>query len=387
MLYPPPRRLKVCGFLLAALSLCALPQRAWAQYSPSVQKIDLSGSGHVRCKDSSGNLLQAVEMDATHTPVYATSAGIQGQNLTAGVALHHTAGQQPFSGRAHFSVVFEYPDFPNPNGQIPITVAPAEQSVTIAVGGTTNLTLTLGELPDQVRGGSLRILCTFKTPEGTYLHSQTDFLPFYVLYDTPTAPQENPWEGVLYEACWWARGENTQNAVAKKLTLGVFFYRLAYPEDTGSHWTDDDTDDFLLTNFLASSGYQSANCVDVSDFLLICANAVGLDFEVTRYTDFWDGGFLTIPLCLIGNDPFWPDLYASSSWGFHQVCHPVGTASTYDACAAHKYDLDGAVYENPPAGWLVSSYWQVDPTYPKGLVKLPNPSTMHALTTFTPGVQ
>ncbi len=384
---PPPRRLKVCGFLPVVLSLCALPQRAWAQSSPSVQKIDLSGSGHVRCKDSSGNLLQAVEMDATHTPVYATSAGIQGQNLTAGVTLHHTAGQQPFSGKAHFSVVFEYPDFPNANGQIPITVTPAEQNVTIAAGGTTNLTLTLGALPNQVRGGSLRILCNFKTPEGTDLHAQTEFLTFYVLYDAPTAPQENPWEGVLYEACWWARGENTHDGVAKKLTQGVFFYRFAYPDDGSPHWVGPGNPrPFRLADFLATSGYQSGNCVDVSHFLAICANAAGLEFEVAKYMDTSAPTFTTIALCLIGSDPFWTDTYGTRTWLRHQVCHPVGANSTYDACAAHQYDLSGSVYENPPAGWYLSSYWQFVPSYPKGLVALPYPSYPLTEATYTPGV-
>ncbi len=124
---------------------------------------------------------------------------------------------------------------------------------------------------------------------------------------------------MLYQACWWARGENTQNGVAEELTQGVFFsQRFAYPGNTWSTWIGVNHQ-FDLSGFLATSGWVDGNCDEVSAFLTICANAVGLDFEAAEYRNaFIANSFDTNHVCLIGGDPTLGTSYQQSSGSRHR---------------------------------------------------------------------
>lgn len=176
---------------------------------------------------------------------------------------------------------------------------------------------------------------------------------------------------MLDDSCSFAANQSTEDTVAKEITRGVYFSkRIAYPLSTASSWVDPSVaTTFRLTDFLNTSGYQPGNCVDVSDYLCICANSQGLTFAASQYGNV-DGKnvqtqLISDPVCLIGGDPnslSRPDgsaQWAVSSWAWHQVC--LRSNSVYDSCAAHKFDISGAFYGNSPINWRLAGYWQTNP--------------------------
>lgn len=240
------------------------------------------------------------------------------------------------------------------NGQT-IPMAPMSFGAVIPPGGTFTQTFTVGPLPSTV---SWRHELMFSWTADWY---STGYCrqPLYLVYDTPVYPQVRPWLGVLDNACSWAEGESTAGDVARDLTLGLFFaQRFAYPESTRSYWTVGTT--FRLADFLLTSGYQSGNCVDVSDYLTICQNSQGLGFAVQQHQgDPLGPGdvFTSNPLCPIGSDPTQYWTYDTFQWAWHQLAFsPSGTV--YDVCAAQWTDLSGNGYANPPFNWPWTGTWQ-----------------------------
>ena len=198
----------------------------------------------------------------------------------------------------------------------------------------------------------------------------------YAVYDTPDAPMGAPWVGILANACNWAKGDKTAASVSADLTKGLFFSgKFAYPISTGTYWTDPRTGLYMLSQLLGSPSPQSGNCQDVSDYLMVCANAVGVNFAVSKFTytvnTQGSGTFASNPLCLIGSDPTIDGSYTVSHWAWHQIASPSGFSSVYDDCAAQKLDLSGAGYRNPPIAWPLVGFWQTPPNL--GVVATPTP--------------
>lgn len=205
--------------------------------------------------------------------------------------------------------------------------------------------------------------------------------PLYAVYAQPQFPQATPWIGVLDDSCSWAAGKSTALDVARYETTGLFFSQtFLYPSNTGSWWTNDVTGKFQLPEFfdpavIASrgwDGFRYGNCVDVSDYLSICARAVGLAFMIAKYRNdpsgtSQSGTFQYNPVCLIGSDPAVDGNYTANTWGWHQIAI---YSNVYDSCAAHKLDLNGASYRNPPFNWLLDPFWQTSPGL--GIVDYPN---------------
>lgn len=216
-------------------------------------------------------------------------------------------------------------------------------------------------------------------------HSIT-MAPLYAVYATPTAPMDVPWLEVLDDSCKWASGCSTYLSTAADLTTGLFYSkRFAYPNDTASHWTTDSAPaTFELTSFLATTGPMPGNCVDVSDYLTICANSQGLGFHVQQFagnplaldpiTGYYQ--FTSNPLCPIGSDPTNRAYYRSFKWAWHQIAFS-SSGTVYDVCAAQWTDLAGNGYENPPIDWSWTGEWQTPASGGQyyGVVNTPAPNT------------
>jgi hypothetical protein len=137
---------------------------------------------------------------------------------------------------------------------------------------------------------------------------------------------------------------------------------------------------FRLTDYYNTAGWVPGNCMDVSDFLLICENALGLGFQVARYQNNQEGPTTTNPICLIGSDPTDDNAYTTLPgpdpfiypWAWHQICLS-GTGTVYDVCEAQKYDYwSGNQFRNPPFNWELNPFWQTSPSL--GLFALPTGS-------------
>jgi hypothetical protein len=364
-------------FSLVTLLTILIAVSQAAKAGPIVNyKIVTGGSGHVPCKDNQGiDLPPEQYYDPIFDPnapdpqadpyAYPTAAK---RNSTITITASFRAGTGGFHGTVDVDACHY--------GLVPIPCTPASTPISVSENDTFTITWTVGVLPNYVSPAkSTSIILRLKeTGQPDVLTSLGPSV--YLVHKTPTAPQVKPWLGVLDNACTWAEGENTDDNVSKELTLGLFFaQRFAYPANTDSYWTVGGTT-FRLSDFLATPGWVSGNCVDVSDYLLICANALGLNFKVARYEDSNHVMFNSQPVCLIGSSPTNFAYYSVSTWAWHQIAQPGGRVATtyvYDVCAAHWVDLAGNGYQNPPIKWPLVGFWQTAPN--RGLVDIPDPSS------------
>lgn len=258
---------------------------------------------------------------------------------------------------------------------------PLNITQTLPTGSTT---LTLPTLPGYVNSYALTVSIHFQcqksdnTWSNVYgLSDDSTTFRIYAINAAPNAPMTIPWVGVLEDSCRFGKYQSTTDDVAKEETRGVYYDKqIGYPLSTNTLWVDYNFDTkignpgrFRLTDFLNTSGKKLANCVDVSDYLCICANSQGLNFKVSQYGNLDGAGvqtkFVTNPVCLIGGNtqdgaPNYPDgtpQWSYSSWEFHQICQSQANA-VYDACAAQKFTVTGQIYRDPPVNWPLGSYWQ-----------------------------
>ena len=236
-------------------------------------------------------------------------------------------------------------------------------------------TISLPTLPNLVNtyAVSVKVNFQFQRSDGVWsgINGRVDDtinnVKIYSINAAPNFPMTTPWLGVLDDSCRFAANQGTDADVAKELTRGVYFSkRLAYPHSTEARWvTKDNLTLFHLSNFLNTTGYQRGNCVDVSDYLCICAAAQGLNFWVSQYSSKDGAGnvnaFTTNKICDVGSDPATDSKWTTGSWSWHQICLSQ-TKSVYDACGAQRYDLSGASYRNPAINWPMSGYWQTNTT-------------------------
>ncbi len=295
---------------------------------------------------------------------------------------------------------------------VPITASMPTYYVSSSTGFVQTCTIQVGPVPNYVDAGDITVeidtdeLDTSWWPYGRVAGLAVTNFRLYVVYDQPTAPQVKPWVGVLEDACLYARFQATEANVAGESTRGVFYggntygmspRRFYYPASTAPKWIDGTDGKFKLTNYLATSGWQEGNCRDVSTYLGICTNALGLSYA-TSILDYPPLGFDTNLLCAIGSDPLdymsygsfvGSTFYPGLPWGWDHHSVLVSGSLVFDACAAQWATPGGSTYQNPPAGWTLSgstSYWTSTSRNPlatpatlawfgTGLVSSPNPST------------
>ncbi len=201
------------------------------------------------------------------------------------------------------------------------------------------------------------------------------------MLDEPKPPMSPAWVSLLRYSCAWAHRKDNGDDAAQAITFGVFFQRpgFAYPEDTGTSWLASppyySSYTFMLKALLErwNAGiWTDGNCVDVSCFTMLALCSVGMDFSTRQLTGTVDpttGNFSTNPVCPIGGDPTLDRTYSQTEWCFHQVCvltnalPPPSNTGIWDPTAAHKTDLNGTGYRNPPAHhpnhlWPEFDYWQ-----------------------------
>ena len=267
------------------------------------------------------------------------------------------------------------------------------EEIHLVAGQSKTVTYVLADLPNYVGLTGLTFQFHYHWTYGDYTDGDIRMV-IYLVHQNPNSPQEQPWIGVLDDACEWAAGDNTDDAVARDLTLGLYYSQRFYYYDnpqTGANWLRDGA--FRLKGFLATTGYQAGNCVDVSDYLVICANALGLNFGIEQVKPSDGSAFHTNPLCPIGSDSTQSSLYSSYFWSFHQITTPLSSGSggtdVYDSCAAQRYDLDGDPFYNPPFKWPLNtdyrnSYWQTDPEL--GLVATPHHIPVFQTDVFPVGI-
>lgn len=300
-------------------------------------------------------------------PGPAPMAAVMGSTLTATVKLI-----APNNYNGWYKVSASY------NG-VTVPVSPSGvTAISMTRGQTETVTWQVGPLPSYVAGATLAI--NYAAFDATSILIN---FPLYLTYSAPTYPQTQPWFGVIESACAWANGDSTADNVARDLTNGEFnsgyFY---YPSNTGSYWTDGNKPSyFLLTSFLQQTGEVPGNCMDVSDYLSISMNALGLNYTVAQWCDSHSYPpshytmLSTNPVCLIGNDPSVSSNYVdyNNYWGWHQVVLPGG-GNVYDVCAAQLLDLTGASYKSPPKKWPFNGFWQTPGTPILGLFSSPDPT-------------
>ncbi|MCX6369151.1 MAG: hypothetical protein NTX57_20935 [Armatimonadetes bacterium] len=175
-------------------------------------------------------------------------------------------------------------------------------------GFSADVTFSLGALPNYVTKGDLVI---FFNGDG-YIDGMYEET-LYLVYNQPAAPQAIPWIGVLEDACIFAHGQSSDMTVSKELTFGVFFggnfgvqskryfKATGIPHHIDMGWGPVEGDHkFLLTEFLSIQGETLGNCVDVSTYLAICANALGLNFSLGNYKETNNAVFYTNNMNFIG---------------------------------------------------------------------------------------
>jgi hypothetical protein len=236
----------------------------------------------------------------------------------------------------------------------------------VAGFGTRDFYASCETMPNYVTKGTLSWGLYFSDGFSTYytMPNQT----IYHLEDAPVDLQIFPWTEVLDDATNFAQGESGKFIVRQHLTEGLFCSK-SFSYQTNVRWVyvDEDVEPAIfwyeltdLLNHRHSQGTPVGNCVDVSAYLLILMNSVGIEGSLEQYThNTFLGGrapFLTNDLCSIGSD--WTDSssYDPIVWDMHQVT--VGASGSYDASLALDRNLDGTLCSWPQTSVDACDYWQ-----------------------------
>jgi hypothetical protein len=288
-------------------------------------------------------------------------ASVKGNTVLAGVKITNSSG-------SYFNHTYSVGGtFADGLGTTTLTPSPTSFSVSIPPHSWTTQSITFSGMPNRIGKGTLTATIT----SGTDIYTLSNGI--YQIFASPQSPMNAPWIEVLDDAMSWAGGNTTADDIDENLTLGLYITsKFKYTTVNGlpSSWTDStDQTIFLLTNFVNNTTWPTeGNCVDVSEYLCICANALGMNFECARYKD--SGGatiFDTNLLCPIGSDWTNSAKYVPQHWNNHQICRrSAGSGEVYDACGAYRYDLSGNSWMAAAWGWPFPDWWQNSSRY--GLV-------------------
>jgi len=262
-----------------------------------------------------------------------------------------------------------------------VTVSPSSQTVNLAAGpALTTAGLSVSGIPDAVSGGTLEVkaymtLNSAKNiggtnyPAGTIVWgSSSTYQPigkFLFTDAVPTGVQAMPWTDLLMISCTWAEGETAVANVMGECTRGLFWESLFEYEPELPQYVDryeDGEIDVFLGDWIEHClgiFSRDMNCVDVAAILCTMGQAHGYSGITKRV---WSGGgFTTNPLCPMGADATNWILYSQEGFRFHQVL-AYGNV-IFDGTSAQWRDLSGSTYQNPPAAWSLSGYWQTSSTW------------------------
>ncbi|WP_395093421.1 hypothetical protein [Armatimonas sp.] len=239
---------------------------------------------------------------------------------------------------------------------------------------TSNIPSLEVTLPETVQSGALVVSGAGKVLWQHYA---------YITHALPLAPQVPAWRGVLDDACRWAKGAYTPKEIIAKLTHGLFTSgRFVYPaNDPTKRATFVKRNTFALKNFLSEEGPRVGNCVDISDYLVICAAALGVPLRLVQLTDSQNRLLVTNPICPIGWDASDPESYQSVRCTMHQVAYLPGENRLFDACFFSPRTGSSTRNPVPTFSWdaaQIQNYWQSEDTT-RGFVSRPHQSVPLAL--------
>jgi hypothetical protein len=224
-------------------------------------------------------------------------------------------------------------------------------------GQSTNVTFSLGSLPNFVTKGTLVI--NFNGDghiDGKYEEQ------LYLIYDQPKTPQIIPWIGVLEDSCTWASGKNSITDVKNSLTIGlnaghVFFYqglqKYSVQPSSNTAYSQFKLAQFLQDSPLRPSRNLRGNCYDVSNYLAICFSATGAEIGKVHLRKKYSGNFATGYLTPIVRESF-----ISDSWNNHQMTKTSQSDSVYDSCLILSTQPDGTQPGIVAQNWNIDWYWQ-----------------------------
>ncbi len=263
------------------------------------------------------------------------------------------------------------------SGDYPISSSPSSVTVHFTAGGSSTVTVELTGFPNFVTLGNLSVPFTL-TSVYTGLGGDVG-TRLYLLNAAPLnygyGLQVPVWTDVLEDACLWATSRSGDADCRWWCTFKlyhslVFVY---YPKSV-YYWGIDGAQDppivqYKLKQFFIDQGspplsWVNGDCRDVSSYLMITLSSIGVPIQT-----YWAFAtpvandpepFDTNQLCGIGDDATDPTLYQSYDFNFHSITYVAGSDQVYDSVCAHWMDTSGANYQNPPMGWSLSSYWQVD---------------------------
>ncbi len=79
-----------------------------------------------------------------------------------------------------------------------------------------------------------------------------DLFRYYVVHQTPVAPMQEPWVGVLEKSCTWANGETTVSGIASEIADNLYSSGFNYEHIGGRrNWS---ASEFYLSYFLSDYG-------------------------------------------------------------------------------------------------------------------------------------
>lgn len=246
-------------------------------------------------------------------------------------------------------------------GILPIPLADHFESVTVPANGTKVVTVTLSGMPNYVSAGLLLADVSIDPTTGAAL--EDGLAEWIFLVDaTPVGLQAIPWLEVLTDGCVWASGDTGAIAVSSILTTGLFSSSVMAYSGGGNPTYCKVTADkvlFKLKRFFDdrnSSGTVFGECRDVSGYLHLLFSSQGIDSELAWVLSDQEKEMYTNQICPIGGDAASLGSYSPWHWNFHQILRRA--SNVYDACAAHWFDLDGALFKQPPHNWSLTGYWQ-----------------------------
>ncbi len=112
------------------------------------------------------------------------------------------------------------------------------------------------------------------------------YFDYYVVHQTPVAPMQEPWVGVLEKSCTWANGETTVSGIASEIADNLYSSGFNY-EHIGGRRQYGSASEFYLSYFLSDYGTGAyANCLDMAKAVVCFSNAVGCSLLVRTYGRF-----------------------------------------------------------------------------------------------------
>ncbi|MCX6366286.1 MAG: hypothetical protein NTX57_06195 [Armatimonadetes bacterium] len=237
-------------------------------------------------------------------------------NVTLNVT-RSTLAQNNFTGT--LTITAEY--FTN-GGMVSVSCSNITPISNLMPGHSTNVTFSLGALPNYVTKGDLVI---FFNGDG-YIDGMYEE-KLYLLKDQPINCMAIPWVGVLEDSCTWASGESDPLGVITKISHGLYTSQTFFYDSTQTlALATIPANIFDLVQFLCVSDGGGrpirGQCYDASDYAAICLYSQGRGAYIQyragdvpgRQPNDPYGTFLTNLGVLIGHN-----ILSQLEWANHQL--------------------------------------------------------------------